>query len=265
MFIYDFCGPRILVRIDHDVVSLSELMIFTAFLTSLLYPIPLPSFNAASQNQCRLDSGAWFSLAATVSYFILAILSTYIDPYVGHNTRAYCIVMTRDCHRKGRRLFESGDLESNRDKLFTDTSISSDGRNWRDIVEYDDEDEELDESNMPAVDSNFSGLNVKSSEESRDEEDVTQDSSMLQSLDTGLAFNSESLESDNNPVLTRSESDIVLNKNDDRCFVADKQKKAPSTYKHSFPRKPDFLDVCCAGDPLEVEKHLEYPGKLQTI
>lgn len=223
------------------------------------------SFNAASQNQCRLDSGAWFSMAATVSYLILAILCTSIDPYVGHDTRACCFVMTKDRRRKDRQQAASGDVESAEDdKLNTETSITSDGRNWRDIVEDDDEDEDFDESNMAAVDSNFSGLNVKSTEDSKDEEeDVTQASSMLQSPDTGLALNSASLESDNNPVLTQSESDVLLNKNEDRSFLSDQHEAAPSSYKHSFPRKPDFLDMCCAGDPLEVEKHLEYPVKLQ--
>lgn len=224
------------------------------------------SFNAASQNQCRLDSGAWFSMAATLSYLIVAILCTSIDPYVGHDTRAFCFVMTKDCRRKGRQQVGSGDIESAEDdKLNAETSFTSDGRNWRDVVEDDDGDEDFDESNMAAVDSNFSGLNVKSTEDSKDEEeDVTQaSSSMLQSPDTGLALNSASLESDNNPVLTQSESDVLLNKNEDRSFLSDKHEAASSSYKHSFPRKPDFLDMCCAGDPLEVEKHLEYPVKLQ--
>jgi hypothetical protein len=210
-----------------------------------------------------MDSGAWFSLAATLLYLILAILCASIDPYIGHNTRASCFVMTKNHRLKDLPRRRSGDVESQEDKLKSETSISSDGRNWREIVEDDDEDEQLDESNMPAVDSNFSGLNVKSSEESRDEEDVTQSSSMLQSADTGLALNSTSLESDNNPALTQSESDIFLNRNDDHSFLNDKQETATSPYNHSFPRKPDFLDVCCAGDPLEVEKHLEYPMNLQ--
>ncbi|KAG7372211.1 hypothetical protein IV203_018354 [Nitzschia inconspicua] len=214
-------------------------------------------FNAASQNQCRFDSGAWFSMAATVSYLILAILCTSIDPYVGYGTRLCCFVLTKDIRRKVTQPVRSSDVESDGlGKINAETSISSDGRNWRDIVEDDDED--LDESNMAAVDSNFSGLNVKSTEDSKDEEDVTESSSMLQSPETDLALNSASIESDNNPVLTQSESDVLLNK-----ISEDRQKAAPALYKHSFPRKPDFLDMCCAGDPLEVEKHLELPVKLQ--
>jgi hypothetical protein len=264
MFLYDFCGSRVLVSFYHESLTLSytELLIFTTSLLLSSFSVPLLSFNAASQNQCRMESGAWFSMAATVSYLILAILCTSIDPYVGYSTRVCCFVVTKDCRREDRQGVESGDVESNHDKLNAEMSISSDGRNWRDIVEDDDEDEELDGSNMPAVNSSFSGLNVKSSEESRDEEDVTQSSSMLQSPDTG-ALNSESLESDNHPTLTQSESDVLLNRNENHSFLSDNQEATTSTYKHSFPRKPDFLDVCCAGDPLEVEKHLEYPSKRQ--
>lgn len=171
--------------------------------------------------------------------------------------------MTRDCRRKNRQRVGSGDIESHGEgKLNAETSISSDGRNWREIVD-DDDDEDFGESNMAAVDSNFSGLNVKSTEDSKDEEDVTQASSMLQSPDTGLALNSASMESDNNPALTQSESDVLLNKNEESSSLEENQDAAAASYKHSFPRKPDFLDMCCAGDPLEVEKHLEYPVKLQ--
>lgn len=165
--------------------------------------------------------------------------------------------MTKDWRRKDRQRVGS-DIESDGEgkQLNAETSISSDGRNWRDIV--DDDDEDFGESNMAAVDSNFSGLNVKSTD---DDEDLTQNSSsMVDSPDTELGLNSASMESDNNPVLTQSESDVVLNKNEDHSFLEDKQEAAPAPYKHSFPRKPDILDMCCAGDPLEVEKHLEFPS-----
>ena len=129
----------------------------------------------------------------------------------------------------------------------------------------DDDNDDSAESNMAAVDSNFSGLNLKSIEESKEEEELSQITSMFQSPGTGLALNSESPESDNNPLLTQSESDVLLNKNDENSVLADKAKTALEPYKHSFPRKPDFLDMFCAGDPLEVEKHLEYPINLKKV
>ncbi|KAL3919572.1 MAG: hypothetical protein SGILL_003689, partial [Bacillariaceae sp.] len=132
--------------------------------------------------------------------------------------------------------------------------------NWRDIIEDDDDDDDFGDSNMAAVDSNFSGLNWKPTDETKNDEDATQTSSMLQSPDTGLALNSASLESDNHPVLTQSESDVFLNQNG--SYEVEKT-KAMVPYQHHFPRKPDFLDMCCAGDPLQVEKHLEQPVTLQ--
>ena len=216
-------------------------------------------FNAASQNQCRLESGAWFAMAGSVSYLILAILCTSIDPYVARTTKLFCCVMTRDCSCGRRRRSISGDIESNGgDKLNAETSGSSaDGQNWRDVLE-DDGDEDFGQSNVAAADSNLSGLNWKPTEESKDEEN-TQTSSMLQNNDSGLALNSASMESENHPTLTQSESDVLLNK-----FQVEKQEEEqPKSFQHSFPRKPDFLDMCCAGDPLQVEKHLEYPVKLK--
>ena len=192
-----------------------------------------------------------------MSYLILAILCTSLDAYEGYSTKLFCIVMTgRCCCCRQQRISNTrGDVESNEeDNLNNDTSESSvDGQNWRDVVDDEDDDEDFGDSNVAAVDSNFSGLNWKPTDETKDDEDVTQTS-------TGLALNSASLESDNHPVLTQSESDVLLNKNDS---YAEEKTKALTPYQHNFPRKPDFLDMCCAGDPLKLEKHLEQPVQLQ--
>jgi hypothetical protein len=203
-------------------------------------------------------------MASTVSYLILAILCTSIDPYIGHNAKLFCFIMTGRCCccQREKELSSRDDIESQgEDKLNKDASESStDGQKWHEVVEDEDEDKDFGDSNVAAVDSSFSGLNWKPTDDTKDEEDATQTSSMLQSPDTGLALNSASLESDNHPNLTQSESDVPLNKND---TYVEERKTAIMPYQHSFPRKPDFLDMCCAGDPLQVEKHLEQPVELQ--
>lgn len=198
-------------------------------------------------------------MASTVSYLLLGILCTSIDAYVGHNIRCCFFVMTKDWRRGARRSSSSGDIESAIGANDDEISVSSaGGQNWRDIV--DDEDEELDDDmNVAGIDSNMSGLNWRPTDETN-EEDVTQTSSML--ADTDLALHSGSLESTTDPVLTQSESDVLLNRND--SFREEKPVTAVvPAYTHSYPKKPDFLDMCCAGDPLQVERHLEYPVKLQ--
>ena len=201
-------------------------------------------------------------MAATVSYLILAILSTSVDSVMGHTTRLYCFIITgRRCCQKQRNIDNRGDVESNVDEkeLNNDTSESSlDGQNWREVVKKEEDEDDFGDSNVAAVDSNV--IDCLTTDETKDDEDVTQTSSMLHSPDTELALTSASLESDNHPALTQSESDVLLNKND--SYVEEKT-KGVVPYKHSFPRKPDFLDMCCAGDPLQVEKHLEQPVKLQ--
>jgi hypothetical protein len=171
--------------------------------------------------------------------------------------------MTRDCRREGKQKngsvkdVESGSEEE--EEINAETSIiSGDGQNLRNVVQNSDVDDEDDDdfaqSNMAAAES----MQWKPTEDSADDEDVTQASSMLQNSGTenDIAMNSESLDDSIN--INQSESDVLLNKNDN--FKAE---KALTNYNHTFPRKPDLLDMCCAGDPLEVEKHLEYPVKLE--
>ncbi|KAL3911157.1 MAG: hypothetical protein SGILL_007393, partial [Bacillariaceae sp.] len=151
-----------------------------------------------------------------------------------------------------------GDIESvGEDKINNSTSDDStvEGKNWRDVVDDEDVDDDVDVS---IVDSGFSGLDQTPTGESKDGDGMTQTS-------TELALNSASLDSDPLPVLTQSESDVVLNKNDAYPLpvVERTEEQAEETAKevvpieHKFPRKPDFLDMCCAGDPLKVEQHLE--------
>lgn len=195
-------------------------------------------------------------MASTVSYLILGILCTSIDPYIGQSTKLFCFVLTGSCccRRENRRLDSRDDIESmGEDKIFDDTSESA--------QDEEDNDDDLD---LSMVDSGFSGLDLEPTDESKDVEDVTQTS-------TELALNSASLESDPLPVLTQSESDVLLNKNDSYPLEERQEERQQEIkkqevvvpYAHNFPRKPDFLDLCCAGDPLQVEKHLERPVELQ--
>jgi hypothetical protein len=197
-------------------------------------------------------------MASAVAYLIVAILCTSIDPFTGHATRYFCCVMTKDW-RRGTK--EEKDIESDsndEEKVNAETSDSSgDGHNWRDVVQNSDSDDadedDFAQSNMAAAES----MQWKPTEDSADDEDITQASSMLHNEGTNndMALNSGSV--DDSLHINSTESDVQLNKNDNF-----QKEKAITKYNHTFPRKPDFLDMCCAGDPLEVEKHLEYPVKL---
>ena len=169
--------------------------------------------------------------------------------------------MTRDCRRGGKQKkggvkdVESGSEDE--ENINAETSISSEGQNVKDVVQNsdmdEDEDDDFAQSNMAAAES----MQWKPTDDSGEDEDVTQASSMLQNgTDNDMGMNSGSLDDSIN--INQSESDVVLNKNDN--FQAE---KALAKFNHTFPRKPDFLDMCCAGDPLEVEKHLEYPVNLE--
>jgi len=229
------------------------------------------SFNAASQNQCRLDSGAWFSMGSTVAYLIVAILCTSIDPYVGKTTRCCCFVTTRNCcpRNKGDDEIDEESIDNNEDKVNVETSVSSgDGQNWRDIVNDDEDDQDFgSSSNMEAGARVIVGDSMPwspLSDESKDEERGTQTSSELLEPASDLALNSASLDSNNAQEGTESPREVPLTKED--SFLAEVPVSPEvTTYKHTFPRKPDFLDMCCAGDPLQVEKHLEYPVELKKV
>jgi hypothetical protein len=198
-------------------------------------------------------------------------LSTSIDPFVGHGTKWFCFIKTGCCFDpKWKRSIGPNDSEDDVDddedneKLNGETSESS-GELRVVVDDEENEDDDFERSNTAVAAANYSGLKALATEESKDDEDVTQSTSMLQNPDTDLGMYSDSLKSDNDNGLSiaQTTSDVQLNRNN--SFVV--EPPAPEQIiPHTFPRKPDFLDMCCAGDPLEVEKHLEFPEvKLQKV
>jgi hypothetical protein len=214
------------------------------------------SFNAASENQCRLTTGAFYSIASLVSYLIVAVLCTSMDAYTSIRTCCYCFIITKDW-RRNRGPHDTSDLspergeslknENNDMEVVEETSVSSgDGPNWRALQ---DEEDDFGESNM-AVDSNYSSMKWKIS---GDSDDLGQNSSTTNPDPAGHPITSASLESSGGQAVGTEDED------DDMALNRIEPATTTNYNSRTFPRQPDLLDMCCAGDPLQVEKHLEYP------
>mmetsp|Transcript_61606 Transcript_61606/g.150815 ORF Transcript_61606/g.150815 Transcript_61606/m.150815 type:complete len:422 (+) Transcript_61606:307-1572(+) len=86
-------------------------------------------FDAASQNQCRLGSGAWFSFGAIVSYLVVVLVATSLLDYPSQGSCGYCFELTqlkatRD-NRRRRRTHGDDDIETGRSRKVGDESDSS--------------------------------------------------------------------------------------------------------------------------------------------
>jgi hypothetical protein len=185
-------------------------------------------------------------------------LCTSLNAYAGIRTHCYCFIVTKDWRRRNGSRRSSG-LGAERSKSLNnhnvgamergETSNSSDGeggRNWRDIQ---DDDDDFGESNE-AVDSNLSSVKWKITD-SEDSNDIAGQSSSPTNQEPDHPIASSSLDSSNGPGgIVDDDDDVVLNRDE-----------TGKNYNsgHQFPRQPDFLDLCCAGDPLQVEKHLQFP------
>lgn len=101
-------------------------------------------------------------------------------------------------------------------------------------------DDDFGESNK-AIHSNLSSIKWQISEDSSN--NLGQNSSTT-NQDSDHPIASASLDSTRETAGNGDDvDDVVLNRND-----------IAGDY-----RQPDLLDMCCAGDPLQVEKHLEFP------
>lgn len=217
------------------------------------------SFNAASENQCSLSAGAWFSLAAIATYVILAVLCTSMDPYAAVRSCCCCFVITKDW-RRSRRDHGNGDSDEGhilsetlekQDPACDDvengggaTSVSSGEGDT--CLKLPDEDDDVGESNM-AVDSNFSSVNWKTTDDTVDENLVGQTSTSPSAMNSDPPNGLASLDSAGEVTETvdKDDEDVALNPHEDSTRLV--------------PRRPDLLDICCAGDPLEVGKSLGLP------
>jgi hypothetical protein len=151
------------------------------------------------------------------------------------------------------------DLETGHGKSFTDASNNSKDHgstsdsSTEKVQNYNLDDDEDDCNDEAKADADM-GDSVMATGETGIDSILSPRDSMLE--EPGMTAPSNSVE-----------TDVCLNRDDDDMIVAIPQQKgrmAPYS-PESTHRRPDFLDMCCAGDPLQMEQHLDEPTKTKTV
>lgn len=190
-------------------------------------------FDAASQNQCRLNSGGWFSLASTAAYFVVAILTTSLSPVASKRTYCFCIHITRGSQRGVQaRDVESGDVAASNKELGTTSDSSTEKvQNFKEELEDD-----TDTLDGDFGDSVMARGSVDSILSPRD--------SMLEEPDLNVQSNSMD-----------TANDVSLNRHDMVVSDAFSPKAVPSP-----TGRPSFLEnMCCGVVSTKAEHSSKYP------
>jgi hypothetical protein len=220
------------------------------------------SFEAESQNQCTLKTGAWYSLGSTGAYLILAILSISLQAFPSTQWGCFMITKGREVRATDAQNNIEEDVVEKKDggsetswHEGTDDSPKNndeDSQNWD--YEYVDATGTMDGDEPLLVQSNSSGLldSVKLNETDKFEpvmvlSNVAQEAKPAATDEEAPAKEEEEKTEEKVP-----EVEYVEDVED--TIIADDAKLG------ILERNPDFLDVCC-GDPLELEKHLDPKAK----
>lgn len=247
------------------------------------------SLDAASENQCRLEKGAYYSLGSVGGYLLGGIATILLQPYKDANTFLFCCISTR---RPKQRLIEpDNDNSSKKNKAHQeggDTATEDDGEPKRYDEESNDNSSYFPESlsNQPNDGDNETMTMDDNSQNERrvvqGTEDVMTTNHDSQSMDDGSKMdrsvaeaqvgqgggnNDNDEDNDNVEDLTNTnengskrnnnstkESEDTLQANGSLCHDL-AEIVANETHESENTKSPDFLDMCC-GDPLELEKYL---------
>jgi hypothetical protein len=198
-------------------------------------------FDAASQNQCALKTGAWYSIGAMAGYLLSAIVSTANKSKDGKSTKCRgCCIMTRG---PDSLIFDEENQKG---------SETSDDGLWQ----TDDENEDDASAVNWAVAENTVGSNRSGGSNRSNQSNQSSSERRIELLSdtSGAEIDDLDMKLD----ATTQDSGKLLDPYVEEESKANNSitRETPSQDSSVRDRRTDYFDTMCCGDPLEVEKHL---------
>jgi hypothetical protein len=197
-------------------------------------------FEAASENQCALKTGAWYSVGSILAYLLLAIISTANKPRDGNgSTCRGCCIITRGG--------DSAILDEENQK--DENSDTSDDGLWH--TDMDEEPDDGSAVNWTVAQGTGSNGSNKSNSGLIDSLFLNSDTSGAETDETNTIID---VDRDRSEILDSfaEEEELKVTKK------AVARKTPPQDNDSARDRRTtDYFDAMCCGDPLEVEKHLK--------
>jgi len=223
------------------------LFVFAALLqgcTFLVFADTQFCFDASSQNQCALRTGAWYSVGAMAGYLLLAIISTASKARQGKSAKCGgCCIITRG---PDPLVFDEENQKG-------ENSDTSDDGLWQTDEEPEDDASAVNWAVAEdTVGSNRSGGSRRSSQSGSEQVSdlLLTDTSGAETEDLDVLLNTTTKTQDSGKLLDPYvEEEKKVSKSIAR--------KTPSQDSLSRERRADYFDTMCCGDPLEVEKYLK--------
>ncbi len=226
------------------------------------------SLDAASQNQCHLKKGAFYSLGSIGAYLILGVAFIAMRPYRDAGAFFFCCFSTRAA-ASSRTMVQSDD------KGEGDTTSEDDGDQNTQKRDDDEEDGLVNASDMFTNDRTSADTGDHNNGEADNDDEMTidkysqhQEDTITENLSMDGKVDIMGLDEDAVTITTTTKGDGggSVSSTTSKGHTTNVSPPAPQssdyaeilsneTIETEQTRSPDFLDVCC-GDPLELEKYL---------